>query len=318
MTKTSDNQINRPAIIAEVLRDLAELKGKSSVNQYAIEENIVFFEACRSPFSYIWWLISRAPKIDGEKLLEINDLLPKWDEAMHSQLTALEKKDFPGLIKPLVDRICQFIQKENRPLILVDFGFGGMETERQVIEKLLKEKYTQRIVFIGIDQSKTSHEIAQDNLEELKSFIGVHNVVDLDEQSLKGLIASEKNNHAVILCYNDIFNLDKCFSNNAFDLIFHSLFKHHLTDTEKEKLDAISVKLAKRAMEYDGYKSWPHIAGPHTLAGWSNPVFLNATIFSDLKYYGKKQLKNPKPNWQVSFFKIGTYLRECFKNSQDK
>lgn len=83
---------NRKKIIEEVLNDLESLKNDPSLNQYAIDENIAFFDATKSIFRYIWWLITRAPKIDGEKLLEINDLLPKWDLAMHRKLIEVEKK----------------------------------------------------------------------------------------------------------------------------------------------------------------------------------------------------------------------------------
>lgn len=58
---------NRKEIIDEVLKDLELLKNKPDFNQYAINENIVFFEATKSIFEYIWWLITRVPKVDGEK-----------------------------------------------------------------------------------------------------------------------------------------------------------------------------------------------------------------------------------------------------------
>ena len=62
--------MNRKEIIDHVLNDLRSLKGKGSFhNQYALDENIAFFEANRSFPSYIKWLFMRAPKLDGEKLI---------------------------------------------------------------------------------------------------------------------------------------------------------------------------------------------------------------------------------------------------------
>ena len=34
----------------------------------------------------------RAPKIDGKRLLEINDVLPKWDENIHRKLMEMETR----------------------------------------------------------------------------------------------------------------------------------------------------------------------------------------------------------------------------------
>lgn len=66
---------NRREIIDHALSDLRSLKRKGSFsNQYALNENIAFFESIRSISSYIKWLIVRAPKLDREKLLELTDL----------------------------------------------------------------------------------------------------------------------------------------------------------------------------------------------------------------------------------------------------
>ncbi len=58
----------RVAQINEILKDLTDLKSKDFENQYAIDENIKFFEALYSLPRYIWWLVKEMPKIDGSRL----------------------------------------------------------------------------------------------------------------------------------------------------------------------------------------------------------------------------------------------------------
>ena len=104
-----------------------------------MEENIAFFQAAKTVFGYIRWLITRAGKINKKELRELTDLHPdKWDREMHTKLIEVERKKFPGLIKPLVDQIVSLIiSNEHRPLVLANLGCGGMEIERKVIMKLI-------------------------------------------------------------------------------------------------------------------------------------------------------------------------------------
>jgi hypothetical protein len=113
---------------------------------YAIEENLLFLKAIRSLPRYFAWLVGRAPHIDGTRLKELTDFpVPEWDVAMHTRLIEMQRKEKVGLIEPLVQKVCEYITKENRELVMANFGAGGMEVDRQVIARLLEKKYPHRI-----------------------------------------------------------------------------------------------------------------------------------------------------------------------------
>ena len=304
---------DRREIIEHVLEDLVSLNGDDPHLGYAIKENVDFFKVVASIRNYIVWVIKKAPKLKREQLLELTDLpFPHWDQKMHFKLIELEKRKFPGLIEPLVRKIYRFIHEETkRLLILVDFGFGGMEVERQVIERLTENPSDKKLVFIGFDKSSITHEIAKQNLYEFQQTIITEEIEKLTPKILQEVIQSTGNKIVVILAKNNIFRLDKLFARESFDVIFHSLFKHHLGTNEKTLIDKICVSLSKNVFEYDGYKSWFYILFPHTITGWHDPVFLNATIFSDLRYFTKQELKRMnKDTWRLTFSIRGTYLRE--------
>ena len=80
--------------------------------------------------------------MDKTKLLELTDFpFSHWDKEMHRKLIEMEKKDFPGLVKPLVDGVVNLILGKNRSRFIgVSLGCGGMEVERQIIKKLIHKK----------------------------------------------------------------------------------------------------------------------------------------------------------------------------------
>lgn len=301
--------MNRQEVIEHVLNDLHTLKNSDSFsNQYAIDENIIFFESIKSFPQYVKWLITRAPKLQRESLLELTDFpFPHWDREMHTKLVEIEKKSFPGLVKPLVDRIVAIILKRNQRTILCDLGCGGMEIERQILKKLLSKKFNQKVLFIGIDKSQVVHEVAKRNLHEVEHLIDVFDINLLDQRKFNEVIETTSQKHAVIMCRNDVFELPNYFPPQSFDIIFHSLFKHHLNNIEKNKIDEAISKVAKIILEYDGYRNWKVIP-IQSLTIWKSPVLLNATIFSDLRYQERAYIKKQFSN--VSFLRIGTYLAE--------
>lgn len=93
-------------------------------------------------------------------------------------------------------------------------------------------------------------------------------------------------------------------------MVFHSLFRHHLNNPQKKQIDSVIKTIAKSSLEYDGYKSW-FVMIPQTIMVWRQPILLNATIFSDLRYSTKEEIRSRIKNRQkLSFFRIGTYLLE--------
>jgi hypothetical protein len=295
--------------IEGILQKLREFKNNPQYNDrfYAIDENVRFAEAMKSLPSYIWWLLTRAPKIDGARLLELTDFpVEEWDVKMHGRLMEVERDKKIKLIKPLVDKISEFVSKENRPLILANLGAGGMEVDRQVISNLLEKKYDKPIIFIGVDKSPITNKIAKENFNSLGKGIEIFDIEILTKNRLEEIKMANKG-IAVILCKNDIFNLGADFPPKYFDLVYSSLFKHHLVEASaKEKLDKIIKEISKESLEYDGYRSWPHTI-PQSIVAWNNPVFLNGTIFSMLRYSRKINLDFSK----TSFFKnTGHYLRK--------
>jgi hypothetical protein len=118
----------------------------------------------------------------------------------------------------------------------------------------------------------------------------------------------EHNKLHVILCKNDIFRLDNHFPEKTFDIIYHSLFKHHLNDRETFLMDTIVKRLSKYVLEYDGYRSGLTLI-PQTITAWNHPVFLNAAILSNFRFSTKKELKTAASKTsQLCFYKAGTYL----------
>ncbi len=311
-----NKHMDRNSVIEKIIGDLnSMLSDKPVSDEYAIRENLAFFEAMKSVPAYACWLLFRAPEIDPAKLLELTDFpLPKWVREMHLQLIEIERREFPGLIKPLVDNLIQFITQEN-PRTLVNFGCGGMEAERQVIERLRKTGYPNRVIFIGVDKSPVVKDIVRANMKGLEDAIDIYEVEELSREFLTGLLTVNLSRHAVVMCKNDIFGMDDSFNEGGFDLIFNSMFRHHLSESQKDSLDRISSRLAKAVMEYDNYRGWLHLIPP-SIGIWNKPPLLNGAIFSRLKAPVRKELeaskqasKQASASPSMRFFKmIGTYL----------
>jgi hypothetical protein len=302
---------SRERVINEVLFDLARLKERVPASQhYAVDANIEFFKVCRSILTYISWLCTRATKLDGSKLLEINDLLPKWDQTMHRKLIEMEKKKFPGLIKLLVNKLYELVTQADSDIVIADIGSGGMEAERQVIERLIRNKYPHRVLFVGIDQSLDARTVAKENLLSLGSDITQVEVDQLTAEKLVEITPQTLGQFVVVHCRNDIFALDEVFGSSSFDIAFHTLFKHHLTPEQRDRLDQILDKVAGKILEYDGFRDYFGMI-PQSFIGWNNPVFLNAEIFSNIRFLEKKNLPNIKGRLvsdNIKFSKIGYYL----------
>lgn len=301
--------------ITEILNELNQLKNNTINNRmlYAIQENIIFFKSAKTIPAFISWLIRIAPKLDGTKLLEINDLLPKYDTEVHSKLIEMERRPKPGLIKPAFDRIISYIKDNNSNLILASFGSGGMELERQIMDFLLKKNFSKKILFVAIDQSSLAHQISKNNYKELGDNIESYDFDECAPTDLEYVIKVQQKTFAFIHCKNDIFSMPKIFYNKVFNLSYHTHFKHHLTNFQKNQLDQVVDSLSEKVIEYDGFLNWIGMI-PQTFIGWDNPVFLNAEILSNLRYFKKPDIirmsKEKHPESHLTFSKLGFYVLE--------
>lgn len=280
--------------------------------QYAIDANTAFLKAARSLSSYLWWLFTVAPKLDGSRLLELTDFpVEEWDVAMHSRLIELQRRKQPGLVAPLVAAITDYIQHESRDLIMADFGAGGMEVDRQVAEWAVRANGEHLLTIVAVDKSAVTRNIARKNLETLQGSVDVVETGEIDAAELERLRRAATKNVLIVMCTNDIFHLPEQFPAHSFDLIYHSLFKHHLTPEGQETLDAVIRGLAKKHLEFDGFKSWP-VTLPQTVVGWNYPHFLNGETFSNLRFKDRKDREvYARERGNIEFFSAtGFYLLE--------
>jgi hypothetical protein len=303
-------QQNRKAQIREIYDRLQQIKNTAPLQQqYAIEQNLAFLQAARSFPRYFIWLLAKANKIDGNRLLELTDFsVPEWENELQVRLVFMEKKSFPGMITPLRDAIVKFVIAK-QPSVLMDFGCGGMELERQVITELKKNNYSKKLTFLGVDQSRTVHEVAKDNLKELNEVCQIKEIETLSPALLAETQNTSNFQYLAILCRNDIFKLTEQFPAQSVDLIYYSKFRHHLSEEQKTQLDRISTALAKTVMEYDDYRSWGLLI-PQSIVTWPFPILLNGAVFSRFRDYTKMQLLDTlAEKWKIKFYPVGSYIK---------
>ncbi len=307
MQNTRDIEIKSALEKLESFKKNPEYKDE----MYAIEENIAFLKAIKNFPTYLKWLFFRAPKLDSLKLLELTDFpVEEWDVLMHKRLIEMQEKDRPGLVKPIVETITNFIFSQNSDVVMADLGAGGMELDHQIIKKILSSNFKHKIVMIAVDKSPTTQVIAKDNLKGIFDKIDFYEVENLDETKVESIKRTSQKKVVLILCKNDIFNLDKFFPKKYFNIIYHSLFKHHLPLTLQPKFDAVINNITENIFEYDGFRSWMVII-PQTIVGWNHPHFLNAELFSNFRFLRKKDILQyaEKCKGKVKFYtQTGQYL----------
>jgi hypothetical protein len=74
------------------------------------------------------------------------------------------------------------------------------------------------------------------------------------------------------------------------------------------EIDGVMKRISRVGLEYDGYRNW-YVLFAQTIVGWCYPVFLNAEIFSNFRFFSKKELYNQNRGLSMSFYlMLGTYL----------
>ena len=298
--------------IGSAIEKLEQLKHDPTFTEkmYAIEANVEFLNAIKTVPRYINWLFTKASKLDSAKLLELTDFpVPEWDIKMHKRLIEIERRDRPGLVKPIVDAVVDEVSKADRDMVVADLGAGGMEVDRQVAIRVAKSSSVHKLTIVAFDKSATTREIARENLTDISAEVEIVETGILTQTELESLRKKAAKKVLIIMATNDIFDLGNSFPEKYFDIAYHSLFKHHLDKMEQEKFDGVIVGLTNKIVEYDGYRDMI-IIPLQTLVGWNYPHFLNAELFSNFRFETKNNVKKyAEEKDRLSFYpSTGHYL----------
>ena len=305
---------------AEIQEILTDLKSLSSAPNYqeAVRANIEFFRAIRCPFSYLWWLVFRAPKLrrNRTKLVEIIDLpLPKWQKEVLETLSWFEvwMRILVPIREQIIRELARLKKTKQEPIVVASIGCGGMELERQVIYQLIRKRFNLPVIFVGVDYSPASFEVATAKFRNLtaKGLVQIKTASHLGNDDLKRL-KTEAASRKLLLVFleADAFDL-KELAEDSFDLVYHTRLRHHLTREEGRRLDKLASHLAPRLVELDDLFSIPEII-MISIFVWRFPAVLNGAVFSYLKDFSKKELLSKKEvGWELSFSRkpFSCYLR---------
>lgn len=309
---------SRISQIEEIINDLKDLRSNEpSYSAYAINANLQFFESLKKISSYLTWFRNIAPALDGNQLLELADFaIPKWDEELHRRLVEVSRKKFPGMVEPLRKILVKHIVEQS-PHVIADLGSGGMEVERQVIHTLEEVGHTQRLIFIGVDRSPSARAYVEQNFADTLELVDIIQAGRLTKASLESYLRQVRDKHLVIICDNDIFQLDKDLGEYALDVAFHVRFKHHVPKAQHGSLDDLLRRLAQTVYEFDEYKDFK-VMIPQSIFTWQYPTLMNGALFSRLREKTKSEvLSEGKGLYRsVTFFKLlGAYLKTYSKKN---
>lgn len=298
---------NRDTQIEFILSELSQLHPQSEMERYSIEQNTLFFKSLRSVFSYARWLYRTRKHIRDKDLLEINELLPALDEVFHTKMAEIERRPRPGIIRPVVDYIVALVTEvpQEKRFRVASLGSGSMEAERQIIEQLQKAGNGRLLTIVGFDISSNTRTFAEKNLGSLRN-VRIVQETALTETRLDALEQETQESILVVIADNDIFTLVSDFASHMFDLVMTSLFLHHLHETDRIRLVEMMRALAPQTLNYDGYKN--EIVIPIlSITGWHSPVFLNAAIFSTVRFPSRIEVLCLHPSAHVDFYNHGHY-----------
>lgn len=287
-------------------RQLAERRPSTAAAgwEYALRENAELVRALSSMRRYMHWLAHRMPTLQAERLLEVQELLPEWDQTIHRNLLRIERERWPAFIRPLVQRICKHVSSGDRPMTVVDLGAGAMETERQVLRHLIKTGHRRPVTFVGIDASADALRQARQNIATLGDQV---HLVEAGLEQMIEQISRPSTGLRVIFCRASAGAIG-LLAQQSVDVLFHCFFKHHLDRSAREQLDWTSAKAARIVLEYDGYQSMMHLL-PVSVLTWNAPAFLAAYVFSHARFQTRRQLRARHPAG-LHVYQNGCYLLE--------
>jgi SAM-dependent methyltransferase len=290
----------------------------------AVKQNTEFFRAIRSPFGYAWWLVFRAPKLrrDRSQIVELLDMpFPRWQKMVLETLSWFEV--WMHGLEPIKNQIIKELeslrQAREEPIAIASIGCGGMELERQVIYQLVRKRFKFPLIFIGIDYSPASFEVANANFKKLeaKGLLQIKTISHLGTEELKDLKAQAASHRfTVVLLKADAFDLEKLPS-NSLDLVYHTRLRHHLTAAEGRKLDKLTAHLAPKLVELDDLFTIRGIIITSIFV-WRFPAVFNGAILSFLRDPCKKEVKSQQKlgcNLGLHGKIFSCYLRVCAKAS---
>lgn len=296
------------------LAELEQLLGQLEAQQrrwagpdvaYALEENRRMLEAMRSLEGFLAWVACRLPKLIPEKLLEINELVPECDEGIHRKLLKVQRYRWPAYVAPLVGRVRQCVREAGGRAVVVDIGSGAMEIERRILAEMVRSRCGGAMTFVGVDASARAQVLARENLREMD---GELEILEVGPEQLPGLIGREGAGLRVILCRAEAREALERMEGGQADVVFNSLFRHHLTPESAAELERQSRRAGRRYLEYDGYASTMHLLAV-TAMSWQAPAFLAAFVGSQARFPRKAQVRERGAE-RLSVFSNGCYLLE--------
>lgn len=307
------------------LKKYAKGLNPDSAETWAVQVNVSFLKACRSPLRYVKWLKANLPELrkpqNRKRLIELADFaLPFWAAETHRTFIRLERLPFPGLLKPirkeLENKLKWFSENKNEAVVVAGLGSGAMELERQLIQRL--GGLSNPVVFVGVDCSESITKVASENFQDLKNsgLIRFMAIDSIDEEKIKELkdLAEKCKCHIVAVFVGDVFELGESLEENTFDIVYHARLKHHIDQNKRDELDKMVVNLGKVAVEMDDYYD-PSVFPFPSIITWGKIATLNGAIVSYIRDPSKKELieeqkKKETEGWTLWIHPIlGYYLR---------
>jgi len=304
--------------IKQVLSDLASLKSHPNYKE-GVKVNIEFFKAIRNPFSYVWWLMFRAPKLrkNRARILELADLpFSGWQRELLETLSWVEIWMLRAL-QPIRNQIIRELERlkkvKKEPIVVASLGCGGMELERQIIYQLLRMRFKFPLIFIGVDYSPSVPGVLASKFANLvsKGLLEIKTISHLGADELNKLKADAASRRFLLVLLNtDAFHM-KELAKDSFDLVYHTRLRHHLTLEEGRKLDELAIHLAPKFLELDDLFSISGIT-VMSIFLWRFPALLNGGILSSLRDLSRKELLLKKEeSWKADIYgrPLWCYLR---------